>query len=155
MKKNAFTLVELLAVIVILGITMAIASASLMKAKMETNKKEAEQIKESIKDLGMEIYSYEMSSLGSDEDDYFKKVYTSNDNDVYVTFEELYKAGYLKNIVTDDSGNFSGIKNPAGGAACTGYLHIKDAEFKSCLSCEGIEEFTDSCSIGRTASLTN
>lgn len=189
MKKNGFTLVELLAVIVILGIIMTIASSSLITTKKEANIREAKQIEKSIKDLGMEIYSYE-KTLGIYDDktycekglggiydeneencdsidfakgtykkgtykEYFNHIYSEN-SEVYIEFKELYDAGYLKNIVTDDSGNFSGIKNPAKGDACTGYLHISNGEFNSCLNCSGIEGYKDTdCTItGVTALLT-
>lgn len=181
MKKNGFTLVELLAVIVILGIIMTIASSSLITTKKEANMREAEKIKGSIKDIGMEVYTYEKELGISDDKSYCEKELNStydeenstcdnpsfsgdeyqkyftyiyeNEPLVYIDLENLYNAGYIKNIVKDKFGNFAGIKNPAGGTACTGFLMVQDAEFEVCLKCPGITGFETDCSLDETTAL--
>ena len=118
MKKNGFTLVELLAVIVILGIIMAIASSSLITTKKEANIREAEQIEKSIKDIGVEVYldkgygEYLISELG----DYLKSKNIKN------------PAG------GDDCDGKLYIRDSGDGP-----------EFDSCLYCPGIEGFEESC----------
>lgn len=181
MKKNGFTLVELLAVIVVLGIIMVIVGRSLTSTKREANIKEAEKIKSSIKEIGLEVYTYEKelgifddksycekelnstydeenstcdnpSFSGNEYMQYFTYIY-ENESEVYIDLENLYNAGYIKNIVKDEFGNFAGIKNPAGGTACTGFLRVQDAAFEACLKCPGITGFETDCSLGATKAL--
>lgn len=56
MKNKGFTLTELLAVIVILGVISVIATTSLLKTRKEAETKEYEQVVNSIKDLGPDVY---------------------------------------------------------------------------------------------------
>lgn len=56
MKNKGFTLTELLAVIVILGVISVIATTSLLKTRNEAETKEYEQVVNSIKDLGPDVY---------------------------------------------------------------------------------------------------
>ena len=74
MKNNGFTLVELLAVIVVLGVIMAIAGTAVLGQRRKTNIEEAKKIEQTIADLGPGIYSYE-SSVGSDDSDSFMQFF--------------------------------------------------------------------------------
>ena len=56
MKRNGFTLVELLAVIVILGLLMTIVGRSLSRPKKEAHIKEVQKMEETIKGLGADFY---------------------------------------------------------------------------------------------------
>ena len=56
MKKNGFTLVELLAVIVILGLIMTIVSSLVINIKKKANQKEVESLYSTIKNLGADVY---------------------------------------------------------------------------------------------------
>ncbi len=139
MKKNekGFTLVELLAVIVVLGIIMVVAGTAVLKTKKDANEKEAVQIEESITKLGSSIYSYEVLSGNKDDENYFYKAYKgiNEDESIYISISELKDTGYL----TSDK-----IKNPAGGDDCQGYLEVtrtnEGPEFKGYLSCENLYE---------------
>lgn len=56
-KKNGFTLVELLAAIVILGVLMAVAAGAFGAIKKNNAKKEAKQLEDSLTRLGETIYT--------------------------------------------------------------------------------------------------
>ena len=182
MKKNntGFTLVELLAVIVILAIIMTIAGTNLLGTKKEANKKEAEKMEKMIEDLGPGIYTYEKLNGVKDDKTYcekikkgtydietnrcdgellnneYEKYFNHKKSDYYliITLEELYNAGYLKEVVKDGT-NFKGLKNPSGGDACTGYLKVteKGTKYDACLNCPGIDD--KSCTEPGDVSLTN
>lgn len=120
-KNNGFTLVELLAVITILGIIMIIGGVAATKIKKDANVKEAQQIEEMLKDLGPGIYMDEKTAGNNPIGTY----------DV----DDLYNAGYLKS---------NGIKNPSGGDDCKATLEIINNtgsyEFKVKLCCPGLYE---------------
>ena len=123
MKKNGFTLVELLAVIVILGIIMTIASASLTKTKKEANIKEAQKIEKTIEDFGPEIY-------------------IDNREERSYTISNLYDMGYLKSDT---------IKNPSGKGLCAATLEIESGPtFKAYVCCPGLyktDGYVDECDV--------
>lgn len=110
MKKNGFTLVELLAVIVILGIIMVIVGRNLTSTKREANIKEAQKIEKTIESFGPEIY------IDSGKGEY--------------TQEDLFVKGYLKSKT---------IKNPAGGGTCSATLTISEGPtFEANVCCPGL-----------------
>lgn len=166
MKKNGFTLVELLAVIVILGIIMTIVGTNLMGVKKEANIKEAKEIERMIENLGPEIYNYEKSlgikgdapaTDGSDgtitdnNDDteinlnnYFYNKYVSLDE--YSTEEDPLNGNSSFKVSLSELANAGYIKssfilNPSGSEKCNGYLEVKKGpEFKAYISCSGLYE---------------
>lgn len=110
MKKNAFTLVELLAVIVILGIIMIIVGRNLTSTKREANIKEAQKIEKTLESFGPEIYI-----------DYGAGVYD---------IEKLSGMRYLKSKT---------IKNPGGNGICTATLTISEGStFNAEVCCPGL-----------------
>ena len=74
MRKKGFTLVELLAVIVVLGIIMTIAGTAVLGQRKKANIEEAKKLEDTIKNLGAGIYSYEMISGVKDNESYCKKI---------------------------------------------------------------------------------
>lgn len=136
MKKNkkGFTLVELLAVIVVLGIIMSIAGTAVLKQKKKANLEEARKLEKTIADLGPSIYSYEYLTGNKDGNDYFYKAYKSlsDGSSIKISLSELKNAGYLKSDT---------ISNPSGNGNCEGYLEVKKGpEFKAYISCENLYE---------------
>ena len=126
-NKNGFTLVELLAVIVVLGIIMVIAGSSVNAIKKNANISEAKEIEEMIESLGADVY------INYQEGDY--------------SIQDLYEKGYLKS---------KEIKNPSGGENCSGYLQITKTQegpvFKAHICCPHLYETNNqqapsSCSI--------
>ena len=113
MKKNGFTLVELLAVICILGIIMTIAAVSIFGSQSTALNKLSEEEQKNIKDAG--------KLIGIDLDDYTSEIYNcktgswiaascTKDNttkewtSVKVTVENLVVNRYF----TDTEGHCSG-----------------------------------------------
>lgn len=114
MKKRGFTLVELLAVIVILGLVMTVVSSLVIKQKKDANQREVELLYNTIKNLGADVYLSE------------KEVNTCY-SDKWLT-----KNGYLK----------SEINNPANSnSTCIAYLLINKSEnnmFDAYVECTGL-----------------
>lgn len=115
MKKKGFTLVELLAVIVILGLVMTITSSLVINQKKKANQKEVESLYSTIKNLGADVYLSE-----------------KEDNACY-SDKWLKENGYLK----------SEIKNPANSnSSCTAYLIINKKNendmFEAYVECAGL-----------------
>ena len=136
MKKNnkGFTLVELLAVIVVLGIIMSIAGTAVLKQKKKANLEEAKNLEKTIADLGPSIYSYEYLSGDKEKDGYFYKSYKnlSDESSIKISFADLKEAGYLKSKT---------ISNPAGNGICEGYLEVKKGpEFSGYICCNNLYE---------------
>lgn len=135
MKKNGFTLVELLAVIVVLGIIMSIAGTAVLKQKKKANIEEAKRIEQTITDLGPNIYSYEYLVGNKDDNNYFYKAYkslSSDEQSIKISLAELKAAGYLKSET---------ISNPSGNGSCMGYLEVKKGpEFKAYICCVNLYE---------------
>lgn len=129
MKNKGFTLVELLAVIVVLGIIMTIAGMSLSGTKKDANQKEVESIYNTIKKLGPDVY---LSEIAADNDENGIKVYSAGN---------LLNNGYLKSVVN----------NPAkSGDICGACLIIKtdkqDNMFDAYVECDGLGDVGDKLS---------
>ena len=116
MKKNikGFTLVELLAVIVILGLIMTIAGTSLIGTRKKANQSEVESIYNTIKKIGPDVY-------------------LSNNDDGCYSATWLKANGYLK----------SEVSNPAKPEeTCEAYLIIdksKEDMFEAYVKCNGLD----------------
>lgn len=136
--KNGFTLVELLAVIVVLAVILVIAGTSFTRIKRNANIEEAKKIEQSLTDLGPNIYSYEyITNNGAEEDDEatFMKKYNglAKKDSFNISLDTLKGAGYLKNV------SIKNPKNPSGNDVCNGYLKVTKGddgpEFKGYICC--------------------
>lgn len=119
MNKKGFTLVELLAVIVVLGIITTIAGSSVIKQRKTANQGEVETIYNDIKAFGPDVYMAEKNNI---------------DANTYFDVSYLRSNGYLK----------SDIKNPASPKdTCEAYLLIDknsdDNMFEAYVNCDGLD----------------
>ena len=105
MKKNAFTLVELLAVIVILGLIAAIAVPSVIDTINDSKEKSYQTTIESVKAA---TESYMNMSF-----DNYKAQFVSPGY-VNITISELIEEGFLSND----------IKNPITGNVLSGSIRV-------------------------------
>ena len=148
-NKKGFTLIELLAVIVILGIIMTIAGTAVRGVRKNANIESAKKLEKTLKDLGPEIFSYEMSLSASSNNfhyNYNELESTSVDlgsitniaerknyqgYSLLNTTEELKVKGYLKSD-----------KLKIGNDECKGFIRIYKTDngpfFEGNLCCEGI-----------------
>ena len=113
MKKNGFTLVELLAVMMILGLIMVIVGRKLIISKKDASINEILKIERTLKDLGGDIYLSYRKQFSPDEK-YKISLYALKD--------------YVKNIKCDEGTKECTIENPAGGNFCDAYLLIDTTE---------------------------
>ena len=131
-NKKGFTLVELLAVIVVLSLVIVIAGLSVTQVRKNANKELAKSLEETITKLGPTIYSYESYLDNSN----FMDAYNKGDK-FYISLKELKTKGYLK------SENLN-----IGNVTCGGYLEVnpqrdEKAIFKGYINCEGLRTTYD------------
>ncbi len=129
MKKKGFTLIEILAVIIILALLSGIATLTAGRILKNSRKKEAIKQEEILTSLGETIYTHERISGGSTS--VFKNKVKNNES-FYIEINDLKKAGYLE----------GDIENPNGDGVCDGTLEYKDKEFKGYISCPNVYEKT-------------
>ncbi len=125
MKKNGFTLVELLAVIVIIGVIMSLSVTLILKEKGITEKALSNEQVKGIKEAG--------KLLGVDLDDYYSEVYNCSDTswvkttsgvtctlngdvwkEVTLSVNDLKTHGYFQDDASHCSGNVKIIKTDTG-----------------------------------------
>lgn len=104
MKKNAFTLVELIGIIVILGLMLIVGVPALTKTLKKVNNDEYERFK---KDLELATENYVVQNI-----DMYPELETVG-GEVYITLEELKQQGYIKSSIIDPSNDltYEDIKN--------------------------------------------
>ena len=122
-------MVELLAVIVVLGILTSVVTVAVLDAKRKANVGEAQKIEDEIKSFGADVYM---------------SVHTPGKYDI--TYLEDYGL-----VLSKDPNTVLGIKNPNGRGYCTGYLEItSDIEFKGYVNCPNLyttDNYNDSGAI--------
>lgn len=137
MKKNkGFTLVELLAVIIVLGILLTIVGSNALKSKRKANDAELEKQAQMLRDLAPGIYSHE--KIMNPDGDFMKQYKSNNSNNsnksFYIDQDSLVAAGYLD----------SKIKSPYTGKPCNEARVIfnwdgtnEEYTYDSYISCDG------------------
>ena len=115
LNRNGFTLVELLAVIVVLGVIMSIAGTAVLKQKKKANQGEIDSLYNTIKGFGADVYLSEKKDSACYSDTWLKG------------------NGYLK----------SEVSNPSNGEECKAYLIIDKNDsndmFKAYIKCSGLD----------------
>lgn len=127
-NKRGFTLVELLAVVVVLGIIGSIVTMSVMNIKKNASDDVFEKLQKEIEDLGPEIYTHEMISGDKVAPNSFYNMY-KNEGEFIITVEELQNKGYLDSIQSPYKTS----------ETCKGYLKVDttsgEPEFSAFLNC--------------------
>ncbi len=128
MNKKGFTLVELLAVIVVLGVIMSIAGSMVLKQKEKVNIEEAKKMENDIASLGPEVW-LSKNKINQTSPKYY--------------LSELASYGLKTETIIDEKTKkeIIGVKNPNGNGICYGYLQrTYEKEFKGHICCPGLYE---------------
>lgn len=177
MKKNikGFTLVELLAVIVVIALLATIGGSYLLSVRNKSNKDLAIKLEDSITKLGESIYSYEYivgrnsSSAGTFYTEY-KRI--SSNESIKVDLCELYDKGYMENVnkttidtdigTTEDEGSteICTLNSPENGKTCSAFLLVTKTdngpEFKGYIDCGSLYKTSDYDVVGgKSVTLTS
>ena len=140
-NKKGFTLVEILAVVVILGLLSAISVTAILRTRKKANIELAKQLEESLTKIGEDVYVYEI--IKGDSSSEFKTNYNS-DSGAIISLAELKSKGYLNNV---RGGKFISPVN--SNKTCDGYLVIKKdnnnnaPSYKGYVNCEGLYKTGD------------
>lgn len=128
-EKRGFTMIELLAVLVILGIIMVIAVPSVVSYLQSARSDYYDQLEESVKTVGQEYFSDHRSLMPRENGQIFS-----------VNIQDLITEGYTTEILDSD-----------GNDTCTGNVYVKrlataDFEYHACIQCgktdaEGNQEY--------------
>lgn len=140
-EKRGFTMIELLAVLVILGIIMVIAVPSVVSYLQGARTDYYDQLEESVKTVGQEYFSDHRSLMPRENGQIFS-----------VNIQDLITEGYTTEILDSDGNN-----------TCTGNVYVKrlataDFEYHACIQCgktdaEGNQEYISTsafCTNGTT-----
>ena len=144
-NKKGFTLVELLAVIVVLGIVSAIAVTSIAGIRRKAADDTFKELEHQIAELGPAIYSHEVIVRNSSATFYSKY---KEGNEFIVPLGTLISSGYLKEI-----------QSPYNSSeTCEGYLYVNPAStdevYKGYLKC-GSKESAGYRPISNTATISD
>ena len=140
-NQIGFTMIELLAVLVILGIIMVIAVPSVVSYLQGARSDYYDQLEESVKTVGQEYFSDHRSLMPRENGQIFS-----------VNIQDLITEGYTTEILDSD-----------GNDTCTGNVYVKrlataDFEYHACIQCgktdaEGNQEYISTsafCTNGTT-----
>ena len=121
-QKRGFTMIELLAVLVILGIIMVIAVPSVVGYLQDSKQKYYEQLEDSVMTAGKEYFSDHRSLLPRENG----QIYS-------VDIADLVTDGYTSDVLDSD-----------GNGTCTGEVYVKrlataDFEYNACISCGQVD----------------
>lgn len=129
-NKKGFTLVELLAVVVVLGIIGSIVTMSVINIKNKAANDVFEKLVNEIEDLGPQIYSHEMLYGDKESDNSFYNRY-KNGEDFIITIDQLKEKGYLESIqspykTTESCDGFLMVNNRSGEPEFSGNLYCDE-----------------------------
>lgn len=139
-QKHGFTMIELLAVLVILGIIMIIAIPAVVSYMQGARTDYYEKLEDSITTIGQEYFSDHRSLMPKENG----QIYSIN-------IKDLVSQGYTSEIVDSD-----------GNDTCAGNVYVKrlataDFEYHACISCgstdsKGNQEYQSTSSFCTTGS---
>ena len=133
--KKGFTLIEMLAVIIVLGVMIAIFIPNVVKVVRENNLK-VYKIKEKKMIKAAEEYS-----------EFDKGFNPPGEGASYITINQLVSGNYMNKVLDSDSSN-----------ECSGYVKVTDNkvhgyDYEACLICD--EYRSNNCSNSRSVEMTN
>lgn len=148
--KKGFTLVELLAVIVLLSLLSTIGITMLLSSRKNANIRLAKKLEQSLTDIGEQYYIYETTVNKNSEDEsydgknFYNKYRELETNEaIIISLKQLKDAGYLKGLKC--SNGTCEFQSPSKGT-CPGYLLITNETdgptFKGYIKCD-VYETTD------------
>lgn len=133
-NKKGFTLIEILAVIVLIGLVATVGISLIVSSRNKSNRKLAQGYEKTLETIGKEVYVYESLASGSA----FKSKYNSltTGEGFLVSLDKLKNAGYLTNLVNNK------FPNPSNKGTCDGFLLIKKTSegpvYKGFVNCGGL-----------------
>ena len=141
-NKKGYTLVELLAVIVLIGLLAAVTTTAIVRTRRKANEKLVNDLAKSLKQVGEDVYVYEtLKGDKTNENGFYKKFKSLSSDSFSISLSELKAAGYLKNV---KDGKFISPANSS--QRCGGYLLVKKVglapKFEGYVKCPGLKEAT-------------
>lgn len=107
--KKGFTLIELMAVIILLGIIITITSISMIAIKRNSEKKLCQEKEKYILTAAVKYGQEHLNDLNNTSDTHYKKCPADNKNGYNIYVNELIQLGY---IVADNSETASRLLIP-------------------------------------------
>ena len=120
-NKKGFTLVELLAVIVLLGIISAASITGLLSTRKNANIKLAKKLEQTLTQVGDEIYPYESIQESSTFMSTFRGL--NNGDKRKITLDSLKNANFLKNLVKE-GGRYKLVSPVSNKVTCDGFIIV-------------------------------
>lgn len=127
MKNKGFTLIELMAVIVLLAILSTGSITLIMKSRKTANEKLYEGMERDIITAGENLYSFEKIS-GNKASTYFYPAYKNLDveKSIKININSLKAAGYLKSIPNNCHDGFLQVIKMYDGPEFQSYIKCDD-----------------------------
>ena len=120
-NKKGFTLVELLAVVVLLGVIATTSVTVLLNNRKNANIKLAKKLEQTLTQVGDEIYPYESIQESSAFMDTFRGL--NNGDKRRITLDSLRNASFLKNLVKE-GGRYKLVSPVSDKVTCDGFIIV-------------------------------